>query len=209
LLSQRLMLLEIVCNGETTPVDLADGTVKLGGGPNDDIVIAGLPHGLLTLDIEVERVTVTSIRSVRIGAALFPARVPRMLVDGEELKLPNDVIVRRALDQAKRASRKTVGTAFFAKELLAGDFAVEHTRAATLTCVAGVDQGNAFPVAFAESVIGRADEADIRVRDRAASRRHATLTREGKAWFVTDLSATNGVFLNGVRVARSPAGELR
>jgi hypothetical protein len=114
-------------------------------------------------------------------------------------------VLRRVTDAAaRRESRKVVETAFVAKELLgAGDLAIEQTRAATLTCVTGHDQGVVFPIAFAECVIGRADDADVRVRDRAASRRHATLIREGQQYHLKELSSTNGVFVNGLRVRGS------
>ena len=194
------MLLEIIWDQETTPVDLANGMVQVGGSPTDDIHLKGLPHGLLRLTIEGERVTVTSIRAVRIGGALFPARVPRLLVPGEDLKLPNDVILRRAVDTQRLEARRAAETAVVVKELLAGALGPEQTRAATLTCVTGTDRGAVFPVAFTESIIGRGDDSDIRVRDRAASRRHACLQRQGRRYLLKDLSATNGVYLNGIRV---------
>jgi hypothetical protein len=195
------MLLEILWNDLTTPADLRDGRVRVGGGPDDDLRLEGLPHGLLTLTIEGPRVLVTATRSVRIGAALFPARVPRLLVEGEELRLPNDVVLRRPVDVARRDSRKLVDTAAVARDLLAAaDFAVEQTRAATLTCLTGHDQGVVFPLAFSECVLGRADEADVRLRDRAASRRHAVLSRQGNRWLLRPLEATNGLFLNGLSV---------
>lgn len=194
------MLLEIIWDDETTPIDLADGTILLGGGPTDDIRLSGLPHGLVTITIEGERVTVTSSRSVQIGAAPFPARVPRLLVPGDDLKLPSHVTLRRAVDSSRQEARKSVETVAVVKELLAGGLRPERTRAAVLTCVTGADRGVVFPVAFEVSIIGREDGADVRVRDRAVSRRHASLRRDDQRYLISDLSATNGVYLNGVRV---------
>lgn len=197
------MLLEIIWDREITSVDLLDGTIHVGGSPSDEIRLPGLPHGLLRLSIEGERVTVTSIRSVRIGGALFPARVPRLLVPGEDLKLPNDVVLRRAVDVQRRDARKAAETAVVVKELLAGELAPDQTRAAILTCLTGGDQGAVFPLAFTESVLGRGDDADVRIRDRAVSRRHASLRRHQDRYLLRDLCATNGVFLNGTRVKGS------
>jgi hypothetical protein len=195
------MLLELGWNDETMSVDLRDGVVTVGGGPKDGVRLHGLPHGLLTLVVDAPRLTVTSLRSLRIGAGLFPARVPRLLLEGEALKLPNDVVLHRVVDAQRRGSRERMDTAFVAKELLGGaGLEVALTRAATLTCVAGNDQGVVYPLDRAECVLGRANEADVRVRDRATSRRHALLTRRGHRAVVRELSATNGVFLNGVRV---------
>jgi hypothetical protein len=194
------MRLEIVFQDDVMPVELVDGQVKVGGGPKDDIRIEGLPHALLTLTLENGQVHVKAIRSLRIGKALFPANVPRLLVAGEELRLPNDVVLRRAVDPKQRESRKLAGTAFVAKELLSGDVAPEDTRAATFTCVTGYDKGLTFPIASESCSIGRADDAQVRLRDRAVSRHHARLVRRGKRYFLKPLSDMNGTFLNGVRL---------
>ncbi|MFZ5443648.1 MAG: FHA domain-containing protein [Myxococcota bacterium] len=193
------MRIDIVWNEETTQVDLVDGVVTVGGATTDGICIAGLPHGLLSLELDGGVLKVTAIRSVRIGEALFPARVPRLLIEGEDLKLPNDVIIRRTPDAKKRESRKTIGTAFVAQELLSGDLAPQDTRAATLTCVTGLDQGRIFPIPFEENFIGRADDAAIRVRDRAVSRKHARLLRRGREHVLQIVpSSMNGIYVNGL-----------
>jgi hypothetical protein len=194
------MRLEIAFQDDVMPVDLLDGRVTVGGGPKDDIRLEGLPHGLLTLTLENGQVQVRAIRSLRIGNALFPAHVPRLVVPGEELKLPNDVILRQPVDAQRRESRKLAGTAFVAKELLSGDVQPEDTRAATFTCVTGYDKGLTFPIATTTCSIGRADDAQVRLRDRAVSRQHARLFRRGAQWFIKPLSDMNGTFLNGLRL---------
>lgn len=193
------MRIDIIWNQETTPIDLADGLVSVGGSPSDGICLAGLPHHLLTLRLEGRQLSVTAERSVRVGDALFPARVARLLIEGEDLKLPNDVVIRRVLDQQKRDSRKLVGTAFVAQELLCGDLCPQDTRAATFTCVTGLDQGRVFPIPFEDNFIGRADDAAIRIRDRAVSRRHARLLRQGREYVLQLVtSSMNGVYVNGL-----------
>lgn len=192
------MRIDIVWNEDATQVDLVDGVITVGGAATDGICIAGLPHGLLSLTLDAGRLSVTALRSVRIGEALFPARIPRLLVEGEDLKLPNDVIIRRTVDVAKRESRKTIGTAFVAQELLSGDLAPQDTRAATLTCVTGLDQGRIFPIPFEDNSIGRADDAAIRIRDRSVSRCHARLVRRGREHRVEVVtSSMNGLYVNG------------
>ncbi|MCC6333317.1 MAG: FHA domain-containing protein [Myxococcales bacterium] len=194
------MHLEIVFDNEVMPVDLRDGQVKVGGGPKDDIRLGGLPHGLLTLTLENGQVQVQSIRSLRIGKALFPANVPRLVVPGEELRLPNDVVLRQPVDQQRRESRKLAATAFVAKELLSGDVSPEDTRAATFTCVTGYDKGLTFPITADDCTIGRAEDSHVKVRDRAVSRLHARLLRRGKRFFLRPSSDMNGTFLNGSRL---------
>jgi FHA domain len=48
--------------------------------------------------------------------------------------------------------------------------------------------------------IGRSGEADVRIDDRFASSIHARLYSRGAAYYVEDLSSTNGTFLNGGRL---------
>jgi hypothetical protein len=50
-------------------------------------------------------------------------------------------------------------------------------------------------------VIGRSRDADLTLDDPNVSRRHAELRREDGAWVVADLASTNGVKVNGRRVA--------
>jgi len=53
-----------------------------------------------------------------------------------------------------------------------------------------------------EIVIGRAEDADVRVYDEAASRRHAAVRAEGDGWVAIDLGSLNGLYVNGERVER-------
>ena len=51
--------------------------------------------------------------------------------------------------------------------------------------------------------IGRGEEADLRLFDETASRRHATLSRRDGRVLLEDLGSANGTTLNGTRVARA------
>lgn len=61
--------------------------------------------------------------------------------------------------------------------------------------------------------VGRLEENDIVVRDRAASRTHALLEREGEQVYVQDLGSQNGIWLGGLRIEGrqqiGPVDELR
>lgn len=48
--------------------------------------------------------------------------------------------------------------------------------------------------------IGRSSDADVRIEDRFASAIHARLYSRGPAYYVEDMSSTNGTFLNGQRL---------
>jgi len=54
-----------------------------------------------------------------------------------------------------------------------------------------------------EQTIGRADEAEIRVDDDAASRAHARIVLSGRRATLVDLESTNGTFVN-----EQPVGEI-
>jgi pSer/pThr/pTyr-binding forkhead associated (FHA) protein len=194
------MRLDIISQGETTPVELADGSVTIGGGAVDDIQLQGLPVRLVTLVVDGGRLTLKAIRPVRMGEQLFPANVARLVLPGEGFSLPNDVVVRRPDDEAARERRKNVSTDFLARELLKGTGEQLEMRAASLTCVAGADEGHVFPLAYVETVIGRGDEVDVRLRDRSVSRRHANLVHHRGGYVIEALGSTNGVYVNGEKV---------
>src|SRR5262249_46653352 len=51
--------------------------------------------------------------------------------------------------------------------------------------------------------IGRSRHVEITLEDSSVSRRHAEIDLTEAGWVVRDSGATNGTFLNGVRVGRS------
>lgn len=48
-----------------------------------------------------------------------------------------------------------------------------------------------------ELVIGRGEECDLTLNDRAISRQHARIWREGDAYYIEDLGSKNGTWVNG------------
>lgn len=76
----------------------------------------------------------------------------------------------------------------------------EGPRGCRLIVVAGPDLGLEWAFKQPEITIGRAGENDIDFSDIAVSRNHARLSREGNAFYLTDLGSDNGTLLNGVRV---------
>lgn len=55
------------------------------------------------------------------------------------------------------------------------------------------------------NLIGRSPDATIRISDAGISRQHATIRREGKYFWVTDLGSANGSFVNEVLVTAARA----
>jgi hypothetical protein len=59
---------------------------------------------------------------------------------------------------------------------------------------------------LSEITVGRASSCTLRFGGDAVSRHHARFERIAGRWYVTDLSSTNGTFVDGVRVERAPVG---
>jgi pSer/pThr/pTyr-binding forkhead associated (FHA) protein len=58
-----------------------------------------------------------------------------------------------------------------------------------------------FPLSAAVMVVGREEDADIRVDEPLVSRAHARIERRGDAYWVLDLGSTNLTRVNGEVVA--------
>jgi len=67
-----------------------------------------------------------------------------------------------------------------------------------------VDNTAVFPLEDF-NLIGRSQDATIRVPDAGISRQHATLRREGRYFWVTDLGSANGTYVNDVVVIAARA----
>lgn len=74
-----------------------------------------------------------------------------------------------------------------------------------------VGEGRRMVLGGETMLLGRSRECDLRLDDPNVSRRHAELRRDGDGWMVRDLGSTNGVKVNGRRVASArlaPGDEL-
>ena len=72
--------------------------------------------------------------------------------------------------------------------------------------------GQPLEVAGPSAIVGRHSEADVRLPMPDVSRRHCRISYENDAWRVTDLTSTNGTFVNGLRIAEAelhPGDRLR
>jgi predicted component of type VI protein secretion system len=61
---------------------------------------------------------------------------------------------------------------------------------------AGLAPGSAYDLTEG-ALLGRGDQADIRLEDGFASSRHARLIPQGDVMVLEDLGSTNGTYLNG------------
>ena len=63
------------------------------------------------------------------------------------------------------------------------------------------NDGRNYPLSIGSTVIGRGDQANLRLPDVGISRRHARLDFDGAQVVLTDLGSTNGTMVNGQRVS--------
>jgi hypothetical protein len=187
--------------GTTTPFELTDGQHLLGGGPEDHVRLEALPPGFLKLTIEGSRLTVGAAQTFKVNGVLVPPGVPRLVLPGEVVGLPEEMRLK-ILEPSEGGSRG-VGTVAVLRHLLTDGDGLVPSRAATLTCLTGLDVGRTCPLAEEKTDIGRGTQVDLRLRDRAISRSHIRILREGSLFTLVDLDSPNGVYLNGHRVKGS------
>jgi hypothetical protein len=63
------------------------------------------------------------------------------------------------------------------------------------------NDGHSYPLAIGSTVIGRGEQANVRLADVGISRRHARVDFDGAQVVLTDLGSTNGTMVNGQRVS--------
>ena len=68
--------------------------------------------------------------------------------------------------------------------------------------VEGGNKGEAVSLEHAPLLIGRGNDAAIRLDDDYVSTRHARIAASGDEWFVEDLGSTNGTYVGPVRITQ-------
>jgi pSer/pThr/pTyr-binding forkhead associated (FHA) protein len=80
-----------------------------------------------------------------------------------------------------------------------------------LARLAALDGGDDIILDAKTMIVGRQSGCDVRLRSPRVSRRHCWLVRIGGELWIRDLNSTNGVRINGVRIASArmfPGDEL-
>jgi hypothetical protein len=183
--------------GSVSHFELAEGEHLLGGGEEDAVRLEGLPARLLTLRVEGERLLVEASRPFSVEGVAVPPGVARLLLPGEALCLPGQM---RLCALPAAGSTRSLGTQALLRGLLREPDAAPPGRAATLTCLTGLDLGRSFALAQDAQDIGRGAQAQLRLRDRTMSRAHARVRRQGEGFGVEDLGSPNGLYVNGHRL---------
>ena len=118
-----------------------------------------------------------------IRSDMFGARVARQASRGQAKQ------ERRAKNKAKPAKpRRGVPT--------------------QVVIVDGGNKGEAISLDEAPLLIGRGNDAAIRLDDDYVSTRHARIANSGEQWFVEDLGSTNGTYVGTSRISQATALQL-
>jgi diguanylate cyclase (GGDEF)-like protein len=79
----------------------------------------------------------------------------------------------------------------------------QDEQKAYLIVLSGTNVGEMYNVTD-EMLLGRGNDVAVRVRGDAVSRRHARITVSGTGITIEDLGSTNGTFVNGEKISRTP-----
>lgn len=77
----------------------------------------------------------------------------------------------------------------------------KNRGSAYLTVIVGIRVGEMYRLAKDATILGRGDDADVRLIDDGVSRRHAALLVDGERVTVRDLGSVNGTYRNGRRIS--------
>jgi hypothetical protein len=72
----------------------------------------------------------------------------------------------------------------------------------------GGNKGESVSLDEAPLLIGRGNDAAIRLDDDYVSTRHARIASSGEQWFVEDLGSTNGTYVGNSRITQATALQL-
>ena len=76
----------------------------------------------------------------------------------------------------------------------------QRSRQACLTALTGSATGTVFKIPRGLAMVGRSQEAEVRLIDDGVSRQHARLVQEGVEVWLEDLDSRNGTFVNSDRI---------
>jgi pSer/pThr/pTyr-binding forkhead associated (FHA) protein len=74
--------------------------------------------------------------------------------------------------------------------------------------VEGANRGETVSLEQAPLLIGRGNDAAIRLDDDYVSTRHARIASSGDQWYVEDLGSTNGTYVGSSRISQATAIQL-
>lgn len=175
-----------------------DGITTLGGSRADGIPVPGLSPAAIQLEPHPSGVIIRpTAPGLRVAGHTVPPGSCRLLRPGQCATL-HALVLELPAPTADGPTR--VSAAALLRESLEGRAGPPGPHLVFLT---GNDVGERIAIG-AELVIGRGRGATLRVRDPAASRRHARIRIAAGLATIEDLGAKNRLRVNGVGVERRP-----
>ncbi len=102
------------------------------------------------------------------------------------------------------STHKGDSTQFFSEEDVRNLRAEQEELHASLIIVAGEEIGREIDLSQPEMIIGRGEEAGVRIFSRSVSRSHARITRaaslKGYEFMIHDMGSMNGILVNNVQI---------
>ncbi len=144
-----------------------------------------------------------SSRSNQSSTALRPSGVSKPVVPQGviETRIPADTTPRKsgvALPQPAEVGEPALKHPGFHSDAIAADYPhlklVQHVK----LMLVPVPEGPTVPLNRERMVIGRSQEAAVRLDSPRVSSKHALLSLEGQWWRISDLKSRNGIRVNGV-----------
>lgn len=180
------------------------GEVRVGSGADAHVPLPGADavHAIVELTADshaaIRRATETAV--VRVNGVQLGAE-PTPLIHGDKIELGGHELL--FADDRKGGSTQMVSSADLAalKERVGAGKPSKPTAATGGRLVSLVD-GREYAVRAEGIVIGRDAGCDVVVPSTEVSRRHAEIRPSPSGYLLSDTS-TNGVFVNGQRVAQS------
>jgi pSer/pThr/pTyr-binding forkhead associated (FHA) protein len=191
----------IKVNGEQFA--LQPGQNRIGGGATADVSLGSQSTGIAAV-VELAadgRAVIRRAGSEAIRVNGMDLGQPTPLIHGDKVEIGGQEIF--FADDAKGGSTQFVSASDVASIAAKRSGPARGTLATGGRLVSLVD-GKEYPIPDGGVTIGRDASADIVVAQTAVSRRHAEVVASATGYVVNDLS-TNGVFVNGEKVASGHA----
>jgi hypothetical protein len=175
-----------------------DAVTTLGGSQADGICVQGLPPAALRLEPRpAGLVVVAAVTGLRMGGRTVALGARRLLRAGERATLRG---FRFGLASPPPEAPTRVRAGALLRETAEG---LAPAAGPHLVIITGSEAGERVALR-GEVVIGRGRGAGLRVRDPAASRRHARIRLGSAGTTLEDLGAKNRLRLNGIPIERRP-----
>jgi pSer/pThr/pTyr-binding forkhead associated (FHA) protein len=199
-------------NGEHGPVELKEGTTRVGSGAGADVTIVA--PGVAMQHCEVELRNEQAV--VRVADPANVVVVNGKQVSGEAPLKAGDLVLFSKVGARVVAVERPAAAAPKARaDTAEADDGRTKIRMAlprfVLRGVSGSTFGKTFPL-FGTMTVGRHSDCDVSIPSEEISRHHAKLQVLPDGVAVEDLGSANGTFINGKRVHQGmlkPGEELR